>query len=107
MQPLFTATLLPSWWQCAPRREYLGTPPSARFHVDTCTPRDVAPRRGTARRAQLVVGRYTGNEALYMKLSLLESLLADALLMLGVFSVSMVVYAVALQPWLADIEVLH
>ena len=42
-----------------------------------------------------------------MKLSLLESLLADALLMLGVFSVSMVVYAVALQPWLADIEVLH
>lgn len=42
-----------------------------------------------------------------MKLPSLEPLLADVLLMLGVFAVSMVVYAVAIQPRLALIEVVH
>jgi hypothetical protein len=42
-----------------------------------------------------------------MKSPSLEPLLADVLLVLGVLGLSLVVYAVAIQPWLAKIEVVH
>ncbi|WP_263429525.1 hypothetical protein [Nannocystis pusilla] len=42
-----------------------------------------------------------------MTTSSLESLLADILVVLGVLALSLTVYAIAIEPWLAEIEVLH
>lgn len=42
-----------------------------------------------------------------MKASRIESLLADILVVFGAVALSLAVYAVVIEPWLAEIEVLH